>query len=26
MPVLDYLSKDEAANAYLYLTVYPPQE
>jgi hypothetical protein len=26
MPVFDYLSEDEAANAYLYLTLYPPQE
>jgi mono/diheme cytochrome c family protein len=26
MPVFDYLSEDEVANAYLYLTLYPPQE
>jgi len=26
MPVLAYLSEDEAANVYLYLTLYPPQE
>jgi len=26
MPVFDYLSGDEVANAYLYLTLYPPQE
>ena len=26
MPVFNYLSKDEVANAYLYLTLYPPQE
>jgi mono/diheme cytochrome c family protein len=26
MPVFDYLSHDEVANAYLYLTLYPPQE
>ena len=26
MPVFDYLSQDEAANAYLYLTLDPPQE
>ena len=26
MPVFDYLSEDEAANAYLYLAVYPPQK
>lgn len=26
MPVFDYLSEDEAANAYMYLTLYPPQE
>jgi mono/diheme cytochrome c family protein len=26
MPVFDYLSDDEVANAYLYLTLYPPQE
>ncbi|HYM05256.1 MAG TPA: cytochrome c [Terriglobales bacterium] len=26
MPVFDYLSQDEAANAYLYLTLYPPQQ
>jgi mono/diheme cytochrome c family protein len=26
MPVFDYLSEDEAANAYMYLTNYPPQE
>jgi mono/diheme cytochrome c family protein len=26
MPVFDYLSQDEAANAYLYLTLYPPQK
>ena len=26
MPVFDYLSKDEVANAYLYLTLFPPQE
>jgi mono/diheme cytochrome c family protein len=25
MPVFDYLSEDEVANAYLYLTLYPPQ-
>jgi hypothetical protein len=25
MPVFDYLSQDEVANAYLYLTLYPPQ-
>jgi len=26
MPVFDYLSEDEAADAYLYLTLYPPHE
>jgi mono/diheme cytochrome c family protein len=26
MPVFAYLSEDEAANVYLYLTLYPPQE
>jgi mono/diheme cytochrome c family protein len=26
MPVFHYLSQDEAADAYLYLTLYPPQE
>jgi mono/diheme cytochrome c family protein len=26
MPVFDYLSEDEVGNAYLYLTLYPPQE
>ena len=26
MPVFNYLSEDEAANVYLYLTLYPPQE
>lgn len=26
MPVFSYLSQDEAADAYLYLTLYPPQE
>jgi mono/diheme cytochrome c family protein len=26
MPVFDYLSEDEAANAYMYLANYPPQE
>jgi len=26
MPVFDYLSQDEVANAYLYLTLYPPQK
>jgi mono/diheme cytochrome c family protein len=26
MPVFDYLSDDEAAKAYLYLTLYPPQK
>jgi cytochrome c5 len=26
MPVFDYLSQDEVANAYLYLTLYPPQD
>ena len=26
MPVFDYLSEDEVANAYLYLTLYPPQD
>jgi hypothetical protein len=26
MPVFDYLTEDEVANAYLYLTLYPPQE
>ena len=26
MPVFNYLSKDEVANAYLYLTLYPPQD
>jgi mono/diheme cytochrome c family protein len=26
MPVFDYLSENEAANVYLYLTLYPPQE
>lgn len=26
MPVFDYLSQDEAANAYLYLSLYPPQK
>jgi mono/diheme cytochrome c family protein len=26
MPVFDYLSQDEAANAYLYLTLYPPHD
>ncbi len=26
MPVFDYLSEDEVANAYLYLTLYPSQE
>ncbi len=26
MPVFDYLSEDEVANAYLYLTLYPPQK
>ena len=26
MPVFDYLSEDEAANAYLYLMLYPPQQ
>jgi len=26
MPVFDYLSPDEAANTYLYLMLYPPQE
>jgi mono/diheme cytochrome c family protein len=26
MPVFDYLSEDEVAIAYLYLTLYPPQE
>lgn len=26
MPVFNYLSEDEVANAYLYLTLYPPQE
>jgi hypothetical protein len=25
MPVFSYLSEDEAADAYLYLTLYPPQ-
>lgn len=26
MPVFDYLTEDEVANAYLYLTLYPPQK
>jgi cytochrome c5 len=26
MPVFDYLNQDEVANAYLYLTLYPPQD
>lgn len=26
MPVIRYLSDDEAANAYLYLTIYPPRD
>jgi mono/diheme cytochrome c family protein len=26
MPVFNYLSEDEAANVYLYLTLYPPQK
>lgn len=26
MPVFDYLSEDEVANGYLYLTLYPPQK
>jgi mono/diheme cytochrome c family protein len=26
MPVFDYLSQDEVANTYLYLTLYPPQD
>jgi mono/diheme cytochrome c family protein len=26
MPVFDYLSEEEAADAYLYLTLYPPRE